>query len=742
MRYQTIMLIPLLLTISSFSAPEALAQDDYSVFRSARRGESPDQMLYKYLTEIVYEYLEARKEAFSRLQTTEDVRKRGHWVREIMTAALGPWPPERTPLNAQVTGQFSRERYRVEKLVFQSRPGFYVTANLYLPPLSMGEGPFPAVLGPCGHTMLGKAYEPYQKVYSTLASLGFVVLTYDPPGQGERLMYYDVSLGESLLGSSTVEHSMAGLQCLLSGSNAASYFIWDGIRGIDYLTSRPEVDASRIAVTGNSGGGTLTAYIAALDDRVKAAAPTCYITSWKAMWDTYGMADAEQNLIPIVAQGFDYSDYIMPFAPKPYLVNAGIQDFFSIRGARETAKEMGRIYSLWGNQDRFMLFESDEGHGYTKPRREATYAWLGKHLAGIREAPLEPEMQPERVRDLWASPTGQVSTSFDDAETIASLNVKFTEGNLYQTDLPSSLDAFRTFSENILQTVMAHIRYGGSTIPLDTQSRGFAEPISGAASVQRLTFECEPGITIPGLLIRARIAVKDYPLVLYLPDQNKTWELAGDVSTLATAGYNIFCLDLRGKGETQRMDVRLGSFYDWFSRDWDIAMVSLQLEKPLVAGRTLDIVRSVDMLNTLDSGKLTDHGIVAIGKQSAAIPLLHAALIDKSISGIILEGGLLSWQHMISAKLHRGQFDNIVPGALQNYDLPVIAAALAPRPLTLANLSDSMGHMLDPGVVRDEYAIAVACYELLGKPGRLRILERPQAMPITKAYENLLSRSE
>jgi cephalosporin-C deacetylase-like acetyl esterase len=736
MKNRTVKWLSLLLIVLFSSLGEALPQEDYQVFRSSRRGEKPDQILHKYLTRLVYKNLDSQAEVFAKIETQADVRQRGKKVRKLMIDALGNWPPQRTPLHATITGRVNRERYRIEKLVFQSRPGFYVTANLYLPPPTMGDGPFPAVLGPCGHTMLGKAFEPYQKVYSTLASQGFVVLTYDPPGQGERLMYYEDSLGESLLKSSTIEHTMAGIQCYLSGSNAAAYFIWDGIRGIDYLTSRPEVDTSRIAVTGNSGGGNLTAYIAALDDRVSAAAPTCYITSWRAMWDTYGMADAEQNLLPVIAKGFGYHDYIMPFVPKPYLINAGIQDFFSIRGTRETAGLIEQIYEIYDKASNFMLFESDEGHGYTRPRREATYSWLGKHLAAASEPPVEPEMQPEPVRSLWASPTGQVSTSYDDAETIGSLNLKRTQ--LYRIDYPNSVAGFQGFRKRTLETVLVRIGFERSVIPLDSQTRGFATPIDGAATVERLTFESEPGITLPALLVRASLPRKELPLVLYIPHRTKSGDLGDEIAGLANAGYNVLSVDLRGKGETERRDVRTDAFFDWFSHDWDVAMMALQLDKPLMTMRTLDIIRSVDFLLDFDSGKLAARGIVAIGKGSATIPLLHAAVLDERISGVVLESGLVSWHRMISDQIHRGQFDNVVPGALADYDLPVLAASLAPRPAVLSSLTDSMGQVLDPAEVSHEYELAVHCYQLLGQANHLRIMERPQGRTITEVYGDVL----
>ena len=259
--------------------------------------------------------------------------------------------------------------------------------------------------------------------------------------------------------------------------------------------------------------------------------------------------------------------------------------------------------------------------------------------------------------------------------------------------------------------------------------------------MERLTLESEPGITLPALIVRPERPSRIHPAVLYLPHRNKAWDLSADISELARAGYTVLAVDLRGKGETERQNVRMGLFHDWFSLDWDVAMMALQMDRPLVAMRSLDIVRSLDLLFELDSGEVAAQGVVAVGKGSAAVPLLHAALIDKRISGIIIENGLASWNRVVSNQIHRRQFDNIVPGALLEYDLPVLAATLAPRRLTLSSLTDPMGNVLDPEDVRREYDLAHTCYHLLGQAENLAIMERPQGMLITEAYGAVLEGS-
>ena len=232
------------------------------------------EMLPNHLNQIAISLLEQRKRAVSQITTAEDVAKRKAYIRERMLSALGGLP-ERTPLNPRVVGVLDRDGYRVEKVIFESQPQFYVTGNLYVP--KSGQPPYPAVLFPLGHERGGKPNPDWQHVLVSLARRGFVAFTWDTLGQGERSQFYDTDLERSKLGEtgSTTEHTMIGAQCLLVGDNIARYTIWDGIRALDYLLSRREVDATRVACTGNSGGGTHTAYLSALDDRIAVAAPSC-----------------------------------------------------------------------------------------------------------------------------------------------------------------------------------------------------------------------------------------------------------------------------------------------------------------------------------------------------------------------------------------------------------------------------------------------------------------------------------
>ncbi len=213
--------------------------------------------------------------------------------------------------------------YHVEKIIFESRPKHYVTAILFLPDAEKYKAPYPGVLVPCGHSNIAKAADSYQKMGALLALNGMAALVFDPIDQGERGQL--IEDWPKLWG--TKAHTMVAIGSILLGRNTATFEVWDGMRGIDYLQSRQEVDPKRIGCTGNSGGGTQTSYLMALDDRIIAASPSCYITNFDRLLNTLGGQDAEQNIYAQLAFGMDHADYLMMRAPTPILIESGFNVF-------------------------------------------------------------------------------------------------------------------------------------------------------------------------------------------------------------------------------------------------------------------------------------------------------------------------------------------------------------------------------------------------------------------------------
>jgi cephalosporin-C deacetylase-like acetyl esterase len=677
------------------------------------------RMLPSYLNNIGLQMLVQRQRQVEGLVTIEDVQRRRAHLRERMLDDLGGFP-ERTPLNARVVGVLQRSAYKIEKVIFESQPHFYVTANLYLP--KTGRPPYPAILFPLGHEPGGKTNPTWQQMLGSLATKGFVALTWDPIGQGERLQIYDEDLGESKVGDSTTEHTVVGTQCLLVGDHLARYTIWDGMRALEYLLTRPEVDPTRVGLTGNSGGGTHTAYIAALDDRIQVAAPSCYITSWRLMLQTIGPQDAEQTFPFWLKDGFDYPDYLYAFAPKPYFLLSAIRDFFPIAGARETFAEASRVYSAIGAKEKVGMFEADDGHGYSKPRRLAAYEWFGRLLRGVEDKDPEPQIEMATPEELRCTPTGQVSTSLG-GESVFTLNQKRLERVQSNRRMPPA---------ELPRKVQELIRYEPPSTSQEVQRYGTIT--RSGYQIERLTYESESGITIPSLLFVPEGGDDKKAAVVIVSGDGKKAS-APEAERLVKSGMVVLSIDARGFGETQINTGVNSEEFDHYFGDFRYAMTALLVGKTMVGMRALDITRAVDLLSArrdVDREK-----IYAYGKKGGAVPVLYAAVLDRRIRKVVLEDMLSSYESVVENKIHRRVLESVVPGALKFYDLPDLAATLAPRKLSIVSGTDPLGHELPANTVRKEYSRAVEAYRQMGMEQSIHIRDSSPTDSTNTIYREL-----
>jgi cephalosporin-C deacetylase-like acetyl esterase len=706
--------------VALFSMPAMAQQSEELNFASGlEQFQNLHRMLPSYLNNTAFRILEERKRHVQHLSTIEDVNKRRAYLREQMLKDLGGFP-EKTSLNARVVGVLDRNAYRIEKVVFESQPHFYVTANLYLP--KNGHPPYPAILYPLGHERGGKTNSTWQQMLGSLATKGFVALTWDPIGQGERLQIYDEDLHESKVGDSTTEHTVVGAQCMLIGDHVARYTIWDGIRALDYLLSRKEVDPARIGLTGNSGGGTHTAYIATLDDRIKVAAPSCYITSWHLMLDTIGPQDAEQTFPFWLQEGIDYPDYLYAFAPKPYLVLSAIRDFFPIAGARETFAEAEKVYSAIGAKEKLSMFEADDGHGYNKGRRLAAYDWFSRWLKGTSDTEPEPQIEMATPEELRCTPTGQVATSLG-GESVLTLNQKRL-ATLKTTQPIEAGDLVRKAREAIRYEPPA----GALKItPYGTISRS-------GYHIDKLIYESEPGILIPSLLYVPDAGAAKHPAVLMATGNGKA-DSARTAEQFAMAGAVVLSIDARGIGETRvNSDINSREFDRYFG-DFNDIMTALLVGKTMVGMRALDISRGLDLL--VSRKEVDPNRIYGFGEDSGALPLLYAALLDTRIRKVMLDGMLASYESVVNNKVHRRVLEGVVPGMLKSYDLPDLVSALATRDVWIIGATDPLGHELPANDVAMEYRRAIDAFGKQGASQAIRIKSHSPDQDITEVYREL-----
>jgi cephalosporin-C deacetylase-like acetyl esterase len=678
------------------------AQETWAVLKPDSAAAPPRHMLYAYLQAQAKKHFDARRAAVAALKTPQDVRRRQHELRTKFIEALGGFP-ERTPLHPRVVGKEPRDGYRVERVVYESRPQHHVTAVLYLPD---GAPPFPGVLVPCGHSANGKAAEPYQRVCISMAKHGLAVLCYDPIGQGERLQLLTAD-GKPAVPASTAEHTLAGVGALLVGQNTATYRIWDGIRSLDYLAGRPEVDPRRLGCTGNSGGGTLTAYLMALDDRIAAAAPSCYLTSLERLFATIGPQDAEQNITGQVAFGLEHADYVTLRAPKPTLMCVGTQDYFDIHGAWATFREAKLLYGLLGHGARVDLFEYNDKHGFSKPRREAAMHWMRRWLLGRDDTPAEGNFSVLKDEQLQCTRTGQILSEFH-GRSVFDLNAAQERGlaprrNQFQDE--HGPDAIRKAIRRLIALP--------DTVP-PAQRQVVSRSRQGDILVSKILYTPEPGITLPALHFQPGRPVPDgrpAPTIFYVHGAGKAADVPR-LTALAAAGHEVLALDLRGLGETASGAKRQG-----YGTDEQEAFLALHLNRPLLGQRVFDLLAVVRSCPK-------DADLQVIGVGSAGPVVLHAAALEPAIQRVTVEQSVISWSAVVQTPLGRNQLTNVVPGALKVYDLPDLAALIAPRALTVRAAVDPARRPLSDAGLEEAYARARAAYARQGAEKKLLLQSR------------------
>jgi dienelactone hydrolase len=677
------------------------SQDDVTLFDYWQYYSDAENSLYKYFCSTGFKQLEERKTVINNLQSKGDWIKRQVDVREKLLNIIGPFP-EKTPLNINVTGIIHKEGYRVEKLIYESLPGYYVTSALFIPENLKGRAP--AILNPIGHSTMSFRRDIYQHTIINLVKKGFIVLTYDQIGQGERLQYYEAASGESRF-SSTQEHSYPGAQCFISGYSPAKYFIWDGIRGIDVLLSRKEVDPDRIGITGLSGGGTSTAFIGAIDDRILAAAPECFITNFNYLFKSRGPQDAEQNLFQLVYKGFDHPDLIEARAPRPTLIMSTTRDFFSIQGARETFQEAGKTFIAMGADSNLQMTEDDSGHGFTRKNREAMYAFFQKHLDNPGDASdLDVDVIP--AEELWATESGQLATSLI-GETIYSLNKTIVEKQV------SELESKRAnFNEHLSGISEAAARISGFSIFEKNDHEIFSgRYINSNYKLEKYLIPGSGKYMIPlALFVPSEDNKREAILLLHEKGKNYAANMDSLAKQLVAAGYSVLLGDLPGIGELGPGYLKGDAYIDYISyNQWFAGILT---GKSIVGLRAEDISRMAHFIKT----NLPDYNsISAISVGVLGSEILHAAVFDGTVQKVCLVQPFLSFADIaLSHDYSPGYIPSTVAGAIEEYDLADLMAALCPRKLLIINPLLENGAIADEKRVREGLAFPENVYTQKG----------------------------
>jgi hypothetical protein len=499
--------------------------------------------------------------------------------------------------------------------------------------------------------------------------------------------------------------------------------VWDGIRAVDYLLTRSEVDPSRIGITGRSGGGTQSAYIAAFDERIKAAAPECYITSFKRLLQSIGPQDAEQNFFNGISKGLDHGDLLLVRAPKPAMMITTTRDMFSIQGARETAKEVSGIYKAYGEEGNFAMVEDDAPHASTKKNREAMYAFFQKHLNNPGDT-TDSEIAPLELEELKVTSTGQVSNSLGGA-TVFTLNGKEAARKIKALNLSRE-----SFSHNLPKVVDEVKKLSGYQEPHESSEPVFAGRLQrDGYSIEKYFLKGEGEYVIPYLLLIPFQSNRKMILYLHPDGKNAEASAGGEMEWFIKNGFTVLAPDLPGVGELGTGDFQGDAFIGGVSHNvWYCATL---IGRSIVGIQAGDIAR----LLTATQKKSGTEAIYGVAKKEMTSLLLHAASFIPALERIALVEPLTSYRSVVLNRFYHSPFiSGAVPGMLNAYDLPDLAASLAPRKLLINRAVVNPDKTTETNGILEDIAIINRGYADRKAPAQLLINEGTQGKDFDIIY--------
>jgi dienelactone hydrolase len=607
------------------------------------------------------------------LTSKEDAAAYVKSVQERIHRCFGPYP-EKTPLNPRITGTVERDAYKVEKVIFESRPNFLVTANLYIP--KDRKLPLPGVVGTCGHSSNGKAAEAYQSFAQGLARQGYVVLIYDPIGQGERLQYADDHF-KPRHGIGVGEHLYAGNQQFLVDEFFGTWRVWDGIRALDYLLSREEVDAKHLGVTGNSGGGTLTTWLCGVEYRWTMAAPSCFVTTFLHNMENELPADTEQCPPRALALGLDHSDFLAAMAPKPVIILGKERDYFDARGVEESYARLKSLYTLLDAEENVGVFIGPTYHGYTQENREAMYRWFNR-ATGVSDADKEPKLTIEKDETLQCTPHGQVAEL--NSRTVFSFTQEKSKLLAERRRVLQGADL-----QQMLERVLRIRRRPEAGAPHYRILRGRSDRKYPRPHSVTYAVETDPGIQAIVTFLSQEPIMSRPPrgtqrAVLYVSHHSADAELRDEplVRELldAESGAAFFACDVRGIGDSQPETCGVKSFREPYGCDYFYAIHSIMLDQPYAGQKTFDLLRVLDWL-----GEYGYSDVHLAARGWGAIPGTFAAVLHDRVKQVTLKHALTSYANVAESEEYDWPLSSFVPGVLRYFDLPDCYAALATKQL-------------------------------------------------------------
>lgn len=643
-------------------------------------------------------------------KSVQEWEERRAKIRGSVRQSMGDFPFDaRPPLNPKITGTIDGGDIIIEKVLYESLPGLYVTALLYRP--KEIAGPLPAVLCLNGHWPEAKFTDHIQMRCQSLAKMGVIAFCQDVIGTGER---------SAAAGSPHVTYhgNYRGGVAQITGHSLFGYEMFEGIRALDYLTSRTDIDPKRIICTGASGGGMQSMYLPALDDRLAGAVPVCYISSY---YQHIGATACVGEVVRGVLNYTDQWELLGMHAPRPLLCIAASKDVswfqpaHAIDAIRRTRRE---IYDLYDEETFVSVVTVEAPHAYNKEMRELLYNFVAVHLQGIEKPALkEPENLVVRTR---AELTVGLPAS---SETIASLTYKAAQvavAAMSEPRNPRELEEARVRIREKLHEALFTNEPNWSEIG-QTEWPKIRTIDFDDYYVEHWRFDTEPGAIVPGALCVPRLPTSPRPAVVVFDDQGKKNAFGrGLVNELVNAGNVVLAIDCRGTGETAGT-VPSYDTEGLGTDDYNLANYSLLVGRPFIGMQSRDIRRAVEFLRrhpAVDANRIS-----VVGRGRVAFSGLISAIFDPQIQSVAME-------EMLASYIYPGEFKGIglsylIPGILKGGDIEHYVACVLPRRLMIINPVNARREALSDEQLVSSFAFARKGAAVIGGTEKLVIENCP-----------------
>lgn len=608
---------------------------------------------HQYIMRDLHRQTAARDAAFAEAaQSRSGMERYVAGIRERMNEIAGPLP-ERGPLHARTVSTVQGEGFVVEKIIYQSAPGRYVTAHLYRPEKIRGR--IPACVEMPGHSSAGKGNGSAQAVL--MARNGIAVILVDPLGQGERMQLIDAR-GNDLTRGSTTEHTLLNVPYVLLGGSLAAEQFYDNSRAIDYLLTRSDIDPERIGCYGFSGGGTMASYLVALDERIRCACVGLFFSSRLRTLELIGPSDGCQQMPFEGSAQIEGADLVLAMAPRPVIILDGKYDFVDHWGALQGFEDLRRAYTALGHPERVSQYYAEDGHATPPDVQRHLIDWFRRWL--LQDESPAAESRPWRGEDMLCTASGQVNLEFADAQSTMQATLAAMDA------LAPAREAFCKQETAAVQAGIRRLLHLPETsAPVEAVATGSRE-LRGFTEY-RYQLNREGEFPVPVVVRIPDNAGARSGVEIRLSDQGKAALLAEtDRFDEVSDGTILVWADMRGMGESA--DPAELNLLKYWNREYRLSAVSLHIGRPLPGQRVTDVLTLLDFCGADE--RLQGRPVRIVAEGACGPVAAHAAVLDARIGRVTLSRSLRSWRSYLENPMQYDMLSNVVPGVLRCYDLP------------------------------------------------------------------------